>query len=150
MMDAERREAGAGAPDFLSRRAGVLCVALLMLMGAQMLGVIRQKSLTVDEWVLIPAGFYHLTAGDFRPVHEHPPVAKVLAAAPLALLGAEAPPVEPGAQEYDYFLGRFDEFWRMNAGRLDYLSFWARVPAGELSLTFGALPLVFPRRHRGG
>ena len=149
MMDAERREAGTAATDFLSRRAAVLCVALLMLMGAQMLGVIRQKSLTVDEWVLIPAGFYHLTEGDFRPVHEHPPVAKVLAAAPLVALGAEAPPVEPGAQEYDYFLGRFDEFWRMNAGRLDYLCFWARVPAVVLTLLLGALVFVFARRQWG-
>src|SRR5215213_8062773 len=76
--DCESGEAGTSAPDFLSRRAGVLCVALLALMGAQMLFVVRQKSITVDEWVLIPAGFYHLTEGDYRPVHEHPPVAKVL------------------------------------------------------------------------
>src|SRR5918998_6186588 len=108
--DVESGEAGTGAPDFLSRRAGALCVALLALMGAQMLGVIRQKSITVDEWVLIPAGFYHLTAGDFRPVHEHPPVAKVLAAAPLVALGAEAPSVEEGPHDYDYFFGKFDEF----------------------------------------
>src|SRR5215203_7038248 len=108
-MDGERTEAGTGAPDFLSRRAGVLCVALLTLMGAQMLGVIRQKSITVDEWVLIPAGFYHLTAGDYRPVNEHPPVAKLLAAAPLVALGAEAPAVEAGAHDYEYFLGRFEE-----------------------------------------
>ena len=148
-MDAEGREKGAGAPDFPSRRAGVLCVALLALMGAQMLFVIRQKSITVDEWVLIPAGFYHLTAGDFRPVHEHPPVAKVLGAAPLVALGAEAPPVAAGAHDYAYFLGRFEEFWRMNAGRLDYLCFWARVPAVALTLVLGALVFVFARRHWG-
>src|SRR5215212_8051029 len=112
MMDAERTEAGITAPDFLRRRAGALCVALLALMGAQMLGVIRQKSITVDEWVLIPAGFYHLTEGDFRPVHEHPPVAKVLGAAPLVALGAEAPPVEEGAHDYEYFVGKFEGFWR--------------------------------------
>ena len=130
-------------------RAGALCVALLALMGAQMLGVIRQKSITVDEWVLIPAGLYHLTAGDFRPVHEHPPVAKVLGAAPLVALGAEVPPVEAGAHDYEYFLGRFDQFWRLNAGRLDYLCFWARVPAVALTLVLGALVFVFARRHWG-
>jgi 4-amino-4-deoxy-L-arabinose transferase-like glycosyltransferase len=134
----------------LSRRAGVLCVLLLALMGAQMLAVIRQKSITVDEWVLIPAGFYHLTRGDYRPVNEHPPVAKVLGAAPLVALGAEAPALEDGAREYEYFLGRFDEFWRMNAARLDYLCFWARVPAVALTLTLGALVFVFARRHWGG
>src|SRR5687767_1715084 len=101
-MGDEKRESRAGAPDFLSRRAVVLCAVLLALMGAQMLGVIRQKSITVDEWVLIPAGFYHLTEGDFRPVNEHPPVAKVLGAAPLVALGAQASPIEEGAHEYDY------------------------------------------------
>jgi 4-amino-4-deoxy-L-arabinose transferase-like glycosyltransferase len=127
----------------------VLCAALLALMGAQMLCVIRQKSITVDEWVLIPAGFYHLTAGDYRPVREHPPVAKVLGAAPLVALGAEAPPVEAGAHDYEYFLGKFEEFWRMNARRLDYLCFWARVPAVVLTLCLGALVFVFARQHWG-
>ena len=119
--DAETTDAGTSAPDFLTRRAGLLCVVLLALAAAQMLFVIREKSITTDEWVLIPAGFYHLTAGDFRPVNEHPPVAKVLGAAPLVVLGADAPPIEEGEHDYGYFLGKFDEFWRMNAGRLDYL-----------------------------
>src|SRR5215212_7999254 len=149
MMDAERTEAGITAPDFLRRRAGALCLRLLALMGAQMLSVIRRKSITVDEWVLIPAGFYHLTAGDYRPVSEHPPVAKVLGAAPLVASGAGAPAIEEGAHEYDYFLGKFEEFWRMNAGRLDYLCFWARVPAVALTLVLGALVFVFARRHWG-
>src|SRR5215207_10677923 len=148
-MNVERTEARTAAPDFLSRRAGALCVALLALMAAQMLGVIRQKSITVDEWVLIPAGFYHLTEGDYRPVNEHPPVAKVLGAAPLVALGAQAPPVEAGAHDYEYFLGRFEEFWRTNAGRLDYLCFWARVPAVALTLVLGALVFIFARRHWG-
>ncbi len=133
----------------LSRRAGLLCVALLALMGAQMLCIIRQKSITVDEWVLIPAGFYHLTEGDYRPVNEHPPVAKVLGAAPLVALGAGAPPVKAGAHDYEYFLGKFEEFWRMNAGRLDYLCFWARVPAVLVTLLLGALVFTFARRHWG-
>src|SRR5215212_2777583 len=149
MMDAERTEAGITATDFLGRRAGLMCFALLALMGAQMLGAVRQKSITVDEWVLIPAGFYHLTGGDFRPVNEHPPVAKLLGAAPLVVLGAEAPAVEGGGHDYEYFLGRFEEFWRMNAGRLDYLCFWARVPSVALTLLLGALVFIFARRHWG-
>jgi 4-amino-4-deoxy-L-arabinose transferase-like glycosyltransferase len=127
----------------------VLCAVLLALMGAQMLAVIRQKSITVDEWVLIPAGFYHLTEGDYRPVNEHPPVAKVLGAAPLVVLGAEASPIEEGAHEYDYFLRKFEEFWRANAARLDFLCFWARVPLVAVALVLGALVFVFARRHWG-
>ncbi|HEX8352723.1 MAG TPA: glycosyltransferase family 39 protein [Pyrinomonadaceae bacterium] len=147
--DGERADETAGAPGFLSRRAAPLCALLLALMGAQMLAVVRQKSITVDEWVLIPAGLYHLAGGDFRPVNEHPPVAKVLGAAPLWLAGARPPPVEAGAQEYAYFLGRFRDFWEANAPRFDRLSFWARVPLVAVTLLLGALVFLFARRHWG-
>src|SRR5947209_15216684 len=104
------------APDFFSRRAVVLCALLLALMAAQMLSVIARKSITVDEWVMIPAGFYHLTAGDYRPVNEHPPFAKVIAAAPLLLTNTQAPPIEDAApHDYEYFLGKFQTFWHENA-----------------------------------
>ena len=145
----ESSEAAAGARDFLSRRAAPLCVLLLALMGAQMLAVIGQKSITVDEWVLIPAGLYHLTEGDFRPVNEHPPIAKVLGAAPLWLMGVKPPPAAPGAQEYGHFLGLFNEFWDANVWRFDRLSFWARVPMVAVTLLLGALVFVFARKYWG-
>jgi 4-amino-4-deoxy-L-arabinose transferase-like glycosyltransferase len=118
-------------------------------MGAQMLAVVRQKSITIDEWVLIPAGLYHLREGDFRPVNEHPPVAKALGAAPLWLAGVRPPPVGAGAREYDYFLRKFEDFWHANVWRLDHLSFWARVPLVAVALGLGALVFVFARRHWG-
>ncbi|HEY0169746.1 MAG TPA: glycosyltransferase family 39 protein [Pyrinomonadaceae bacterium] len=148
-VDGDVSGAAAGARDFLSRRAAPLCALLLALMGAQMLDVISRKSITVDEWVLIPAGLYHLAEGDFRPVNEHPPVAKVLGAVPLWLAGAKPPQAEPGAQEYRYFLGRFREFWDANAWRFDRLCFWARVPMVAVALLLGALVFVFARRHWG-
>src|SRR5437762_13573959 len=138
-LDGEKREAEASAQGFLGRRAAVLCALLLMLAALQMLAVIRRKSITVDEWVMIPAGYYHLTAGDYRPVSEHPPFAKVIAAAPLLLTGAAAPPIDAAPHDYFYFLDKFDEFWHMNAARFDYLTFWARVPAVLVTLLLGAL-----------
>ena len=135
------KERGTTAPDFLSRRAAALCALLLALMAAQMLAVIRQKSITVDEWVMIPAGYCHLTEGDYRPVSEHPPFAKVIAAAPLVLAGAKAPPKDT-ADAYS--------FWHANAARFDYLSFWARVPAIAVTVLLGALVFVYARRHWGG
>jgi 4-amino-4-deoxy-L-arabinose transferase-like glycosyltransferase len=148
-VDGERAGAADGARDFLSRRAAPLCVLLLALMGAQMLAVVGQKSITVDEWVLIPAGLYHLAEGDFRPVNEHPPIAKVLGAAPLWLMGVRPPPAEPGAQEYGHFLGRFQEFWDANVWRFDRLCFWARVPMVAVTLILGALVFVFARKYWG-
>src|SRR5436305_9410700 len=142
-LDGEKREAEASAQGFLSRRAGVgFCVLLLALAALQMLSVIRRKSITVDEWVMIPAGYYHLTTGDYRPVSEHPPFAKVIAAAPLLLTNTQAPPINSAPHDYFYFLDRFEEFWHMNAARFDYLTFWARVPAVLVTLLLGALVFV--------
>ncbi|HVF44567.1 MAG TPA: glycosyltransferase family 39 protein [Pyrinomonadaceae bacterium] len=145
----EKVEGGSGAPDFIGGRAALACGLLLALMALQMLFVIREKSITVDEYVMIPAGFYHLTERDYRPVGEHPPVAKILAAAPLLFTETTAPRIDGGPNEYDRFLQKFDEFWRANAGRLEQVSFWARVPAVALTVLLGGLVFVFARRYWG-
>ncbi|MFL6285437.1 MAG: ArnT family glycosyltransferase [Pyrinomonadaceae bacterium] len=142
-------EEGSGAPNLLGGRAWLVCALLLALMALQMLVVVRRKSITIDEYVLIPAGYYHLTEGDYRPVSEHPPVAKVLAAAPLLFIDTNAPRLDGGPNDYDYFLDKFDEFWRANSSRLDYLSFWARVPAIALTILLGVVVFVFARRYWG-
>src|SRR5579885_2374934 len=137
------------ARDFLSRRAGLLCALLLALMAAQMLSFVARKSMTVDEWVMIPAGYYHLTTGDYQPVNEHPPFAKTIAAVPLLLTDTQAPPIDPAGHGYDYFNGLFQNFWRENAARFDDLSFRARVPAILVTVLLGALVFVFTRKHWG-
>jgi hypothetical protein len=142
-------DGGSGAPKSFGGRAGVVCALLLALMALQMLVVVRRKSITIDEYVLIPAGFYHLTEGDYRPVAEHPPVAKVIAAAPLLLMDTAAPRLDGGPNSYDHFFDKFDEFWRENAVRLDQLSFWARVPAIVLTVLLGGLVFVFARKYWG-
>ncbi|PYT02527.1 MAG: hypothetical protein DMF65_06300 [Acidobacteria bacterium] len=148
-LDGEKREAEASARGFLSRRAAVLCALLLALAALQMLSVIRRKSITVDEWVMIPAGYYHLMAGDYRPVSEHPPFAKVIAAAPLLLMDVQSPPIDARPHDYEYFLDKFWDFWHANSERFDYLTFWARVPAIAVTVLLGALVFVFARRHWG-
>ena len=74
------------------RRAEALCACLLVLTGANLLGVVWRKGLTADEFYHVPAGYYHLTAGEFRVNTEHPPLVKMLAALPLLFVGVEAPP----------------------------------------------------------
>ena len=149
--DETNTEPAGGGRSFFGRfRAGLLCALLLTVMAAQMRSVVRQKSLTVDEPLLIAAGYYHLTAGDFRPVNEHPPFAKVLGALPLVFKEAHGPAVDSRPQpNYEYFLGLFREFWKANRERYETLTFWARVPAVMLTLLLGVLVYFIARRMWG-
>ncbi|HYH84321.1 MAG TPA: glycosyltransferase family 39 protein [Pyrinomonadaceae bacterium] len=150
-FNGKKKDEGTVAPSYFRRRRGELvCAALLLLMAANMISVIARKSITVDEWVMIPAGYYHLTAGDYRPVNEHPPFAKLLSAAPLLLTDTKAPSIDSEQpHDYEYFLGVFQNFWRANAAEFDYLTFWARVPLVAVTILLGALVFVFARRHWG-
>lgn len=141
-------EDSTGRSFLFRRRAELACALLLLLMAANMLTVIRQKSLTIDELVMIPAGYYHLVASDMRPVNEHPPFAKVLSAIPLVAAGAEGPPIDGPASEeygYEYFLNLFTDFWRANDSNYERLTFWARVPMVMVTLLLGVLVFVFAR-----
>lgn len=149
VLQDEKRGATIPAPDFLSRHATLLHLLLLALMAAQMLVVASQKSITVDERGMIPAGYYHLTVGDYRPINDHPPFAKLLGAAPLLLTNTQAPSIDGQPHDQEYFLGKFQEFWRENATRFDYLSFWARVPMIAVTVLLGVLIFVYARRKWG-
>jgi len=152
MREEESKSAGGGEGRgfFGRRRAELVCALLLTLMALTMLDVVRRKSVTVDELVMIPAGYYHVTTGDFRPVGEHPPFIKTLSALPLLFTGTEAPPIDPAPKaDYGYFLGLFSEFWRMNDARYEAVTFWSRVPAVALTVLLGALVFVYARRYFG-
>jgi hypothetical protein len=41
-----------------------------------MLAAISHKSITNDEMVHIPAGYYHLVVGNYQLNNEHPPLAE--------------------------------------------------------------------------
>lgn len=140
-----------------ARRAAVrhsaeaLCVCLLLLMSANLLTAIRRKGITADEFYHIPAGYYHLTAGDFQINTEHPPLVKMLAAVPLLLVRPEAPrPQYPAAAEPRR---RTEEtlalFWRANTARFETVSFWARAPMILITLALGGLVFVYARRLFG-
>ncbi|MGB8510225.1 MAG: glycosyltransferase family 39 protein, partial [Pyrinomonadaceae bacterium] len=132
------------------RRAWLLCALILALTALNFLTVIGHKSITIDETLMIPAGYYHLTAGDMRPVNEHPPFAKLLGALPLVIMGAHAPAIDSTTNhEYEYYLNLFDNFWRANNARFDAMSFWARVPLICVTLLLGLLVFVYARRLFG-
>src|SRR5947209_12442119 len=137
----------------VGRRAELLCAALLAAASLQMLAVVARKSITVDETVMIPAAYYHLAAGNFQLVNEHPPLSKILAAVPLLFVQPDeirpgqsgAPPGSPEAK-WAYQ----ESFWENNPDLFGSLSFWARVPMIALTVALGLVVFLFARELFGG
>src|SRR5437870_9098436 len=128
----EPRQLLASAVSFLRVHAAAFCAgALLSVMALQMFVVIWRKSITVDEIVMIPSAYYHLAAGNFQLVNEHPPLSKILAAVPLLLVQPDeirpeqitAPPGSPDAK-WAYQ----QSFSENNNALFESRSFWPRVP----------------------
>ncbi|MDY7077868.1 MAG: glycosyltransferase family 39 protein, partial [Chloroflexota bacterium] len=69
------------------RKHQLAAVLLLLCLFAQTLGHARNASITFDEGPHLAVGYATLRTGDLRlqPVHIHPPLANVMAAAPLLL-----------------------------------------------------------------
>jgi len=132
--------------------AELLSGAFLAVMGLQMLAVISRKSITVDEIVMIPAAYYHLAAGNFQLVNEHPPLSKIVAAVPLLFVQPEearADQINAPLNSSDAKWGYQESFWADNVKRFDSLSFWPRVPMILLTVVLGLLIFRFTRELFG-
>ncbi|MEP6809788.1 MAG: glycosyltransferase family 39 protein [Chthoniobacterales bacterium] len=127
----------------ISQRA--IVILLLFWMGANMLSALAHKSITTDEIIHIPAGYYHLFAGNYTINNEHPPLVKMIAALPMLFVQPDEPPLHPLEQLESHI--RTDEayaaFWTANAARFETICFWARVPMVLLTLALGWLIFVF-------
>lgn len=136
----------------LAHLAELACAALLAAMSLQMFAVISRKSITVDEIVMIPSAYYHLAAGNFQLVNEHPPLAKIIAGVPsLFVQPNEVKPEqitgEPGS--FDEKWSYAERFWENNPDIFESLSFWPRVPAIVLTILLGFLIFKFARELFG-
>src|SRR5437762_7801212 len=134
------------------RRAELLSGALLAVMSLQMLAVISRKGISIDEIAMIPAAYYHLAAGNFQLVNEHPPLAKIIAAIPLLFVQPnEARPdqitAEPNSNDAKWAYQQ--SFWANNTARFESISFWARVPMIALAVAPGLLIFRFARKLFG-
>lgn len=131
-----------------ARWAEVACACLLLVMGGNMLAVISRKSITNDEVVIIPAGYYHLAAGNFQILVDHPPLTRMYAALPLLFIQPAEPPitVRAGEDSQQRTLRTEEEFWNANATRFAAISFWSRVPMITLTLALGLLIFVYTRQ----
>jgi hypothetical protein len=132
--------------------AEIGCAVMLTLMSLQMLCVISRKSITCDEIVMIPSGYYHVAAQNFELINDHPPVSKILAAIPLLFLQPEEihpdqVTGEPGSTDERW--AHMEWFWENNPDRFLSLSFWPRVFMIGLTVALGLLIFRFARELFG-
>ena len=116
-------------------------VALLLIGFAQVSFAARRTSITLDEPLHITSGYACLLTGDYRLVEEHPPLIKMLQAAPLLLAQPRLrdPRTVPGWDE-----GNLIETARhvVVAYRpIEPLVFAARVPTMLVGMLLAALVL---------
>ncbi len=125
----------------------LVVLALLAIMAANLLSVIKRKTITSDEIVHIPAGYYHLVAATYTLNNEHPPLVKLWAALPLLFLQPNEPPLaEPGKENSFARTHAADaEFWTANASEFEAISFWTRVPMIVLTMVLGWLIFIFTK-----
>src|SRR5205814_4412474 len=129
------------------RKAEAVCAGLLLLMAANLLASISRKSITNDEIVHIPAGYYHLVAGQFQLNNEHPPLVKMWAALPLLLIQPNEPSPAKDEAEHNMNL-TWDyqaRFWNDNAAHFDAIIVWTRAFMMVLTIALGLLIFLYAR-----
>src|SRR5436305_7947169 len=152
-LDFDVRRSLATARVWIVAHAAELgCALMLALMSLQMLFVISRKSITCDEIVMIPSGYYHVAAQNFELINDHPPVSKILAAIPLLFIQPEEIrpeqiPGEPGS--IDERWAHMESFWENNPDKFLALSFWPRVFMIGLTVALGLLIFRFARELFG-
>jgi 4-amino-4-deoxy-L-arabinose transferase-like glycosyltransferase len=126
----------------------LISAGLLLIMAINLLTVVARKSITIDETLAIPAGYYYLTAEAFYIDNDHPPLPKMLAALPLLFFSVQAPPLDDRNNEASaqQTLTAGARFWSANRDHFETIFFWARVPMIILTLLLGALIFTFTRR----
>lgn len=131
-----------------AHQAEALCGCLLVVMAVNMFAAISRKGITNDEIIHIPAGYYHLVAGEFQINNEHPPLAKMWAALPLLLLQPnESPPTTAEKQgtfnnlSYSYE----QRFWQSNQAQFGRILFWTRSMMIVLTMVLGVLIFLYAR-----
>ncbi|MEA3308575.1 MAG: phospholipid carrier-dependent glycosyltransferase, partial [Chloroflexota bacterium] len=127
-------------PDWRAYGAQLLLLALLLAYFAQGLAQVTAASITFDEGPHLAIGYATLRTGDFRlqPVHVHPPLANVLAAAPLLLQPDLPNPREIDGWELNSLSAITDAVvWQYPHPRR--LAVAGRLPILLLSVLLGAL-----------
>ena len=122
--------------------ASILLVVLL----SESLYTISYNSPIFDETAHIGSGYYYWKTGNITLNREQPPLAKIVAGAPLALLDLKYP-------EGDWNNSKQLEFGRIFLYRtgndLDSILFFSRLPIVALSLALGLVLFIFVSKIYG-
>jgi 4-amino-4-deoxy-L-arabinose transferase-like glycosyltransferase len=121
---------------------------LLAYMGVVLVTTSRKESQTWDEAVHLMAGYLYWKTGDFEVNWEHPPLGKLLAAAPLLVLNPRLPLEHEAWRARDFF-GLAKIFLYKNRVPADTLLLAGRLPTMALALMLGAVLAVWTRRRFG-
>ena len=138
------------ASIIVTHRAVLIAALLLAVMAVNLAVAIAKKTITNDEIIFIPAGYYHLL-GKFQFNNEHPPLAKMWGALPLVVMRPATPP-PPQSREADIFesvWGFHARFWDANAARFRALALWPRVWMIPLTIALGVLIFAYARHLFG-
>src|SRR2546423_7341796 len=135
-----------------ARRSRLICAALLGVMTVQMLAAVSHKSISTDEVVHIPAGYYHLVGGDFQFLNPHPPVSMMIGALPLLFMqpGEMSEAERQKVPRDDAFVFVVSQrFWTPNDSFYHRVAFWTRIPMIAFTVLFGVVIFLFARRLFG-
>jgi hypothetical protein len=130
----------------LGWRTLLLVVGLLLLLALQLAFFVSRQSQTWDEGDHLYAGYRSLTHADFGLNPEHPPLAKMLAAAPLLGMDLRVPPLQDRDFKREAFLGGREFVFGNDA---DTLLFRARMSAGLLTLLLALVAFLAAREMFG-
>ncbi len=114
----------------------LLAAGLLLALLVQCLLSMRLMSASFDEHAHLPAGYTYWQTGDFRLNPQHPPLVKLLCAAPLLLLGPKVDWSDEAWRTANEWRFGFVFFYQWG-NDADSLLFWGRLPIVLLSVVLG-------------
>src|SRR5438034_7143422 len=120
----------------MSRGYWAIAAALLTALGLQCVLSMRLLSATFDEHAHLPAGYTYWKTGRIGLNPQHPPLVKLLCAAPLLALDPRVNWSDPAWETGNEW--RFGHVFFYEWGNdADRLLFWGRLPIVLLSLMLG-------------
>ncbi len=122
--------------------------ALLTFLAVALLYTATIESVTFDEPTYITAGYNYFVQGDYWFNAEHPPLAKLIAAAPLLPFDLRLPAEHPDFQSKHPQTGA-RPFVFGNRLPPDRIVFLARLPFAMLTVAFGMVLAIWTRRVFG-